>query len=592
VHYWNQLVARHVIDPRTLGWSPELWTTFCASAFTALALDGVSERPSAAAAKRVYDIQSDINEVLDFPKLWSLVNQLHALIDDGVEKRGLAKHSIVACSLEFFQELPSLAFLKMVKSRYPSVTTVVGGRYDSETAESIVECFPFVDICVYDEGQRAFLSLCEQMPDFKRLEDVSGIVYRKGRGHHTTAPSTPMTDLEDDFADYSGFDWEAVDVARAGSHTLSLWDSRDCWWSRCSFCIRSGADGHARYRSAGSVLREVSEFLGDNAEISNNDVNIFLLGPESIGKDPQRFTDILRGLSQLRESGKMLSVTAIVSPIRLDSEMVRLVDHLHGRLILGFERWDSVLASMNKPHRIEHGIQAIKMLVRHPNVNFNFPILIGHPGETLTEIEDMVSNLWCLRFLLQGSTFTFNVTPIETYRNSVLGRACNFDSPEIRELYENAAVTQLLALLGGGVKAATAFTARRFPLPNRNETGILNAATRMLREVETRIGAGDRNLSVTMHDNDLLVLHIREDAVCRDLELPAHPTVRILNETEWIVTERSLRSSLSDHEGTTVERIFCALEENGLLFHDRERHTLINTLPLSTQRQCSHMVKS
>ena len=80
-------------------------------------------------------------------------------------------------------------------------------------------------------------------------------------------------------------------------------------------------------------------------------------------------------------------------------------------------------------------------------------------------------------------------------------------------------------------------------------------------------------------------MHVREGSTQRKLELPARLTTMVLDETEWIVSERTLHSRVASHERPHVERIVLALEENGLLYHDHERHVLINTLPLEPQRQ-------
>lgn len=130
-------------------------------------------------------------------------------------------------------------------------TTMLGGLHVSLIKEEILQ-WPEVDFGIVGDGEIATNHLIEALEGTRRLEDVSGLIYRLASGAITRNPNTteelPLDDLP--FPDYR----------LAGIHNFPLYPlvtSRDCPY-KCTYCtVGNISHGRFRSRSAENCVEEL-----------------------------------------------------------------------------------------------------------------------------------------------------------------------------------------------------------------------------------------------------------------------------------------------------------------------------------------------
>lgn len=126
--------------------------------------------------------------------------------------------------------LPSLLpALKILKTRYPHKTIILGGIGASGVAAELLHEFPFINIVAIGEGEETMLDLANHLCNGKGLNDVKGIIYRDNGTVCINPPRGRINDLDAvPFPNYDKIDFEDYSV-------ISLITSRGCPY-RCSFC--------------------------------------------------------------------------------------------------------------------------------------------------------------------------------------------------------------------------------------------------------------------------------------------------------------------------------------------------------------------
>lgn len=130
-------------------------------------------------------------------------------------------------------------------------TTLLGGLHVSLVKEAILD-HPEVDYGIVGDGEIAAYQLVEALEGRRRLEDVSGLIYRGEGGERRRNPNTTEeVDLDSlPFPDYRLAGVESVPL-------YPLVTSRDCPY-RCTYCtVGNISHGRFRARSPESCIDEI-----------------------------------------------------------------------------------------------------------------------------------------------------------------------------------------------------------------------------------------------------------------------------------------------------------------------------------------------
>lgn len=152
---------------------------------------------------------------------------------------------------------------RRLKEAFPHVVLVAGGIHPTLWKEQcFVEC-PQLDVVVYGDGELTTRELVARLQERAPLDDVAGIIFRRGEEVVTNPPRPPVEDLDSlPFPDRSVVDLKRYLPSPTFYHRLpheSIIGSRGCPY-RCTFCH---TDPHTRMRSAGNIVDEVEMLAKD-----------------------------------------------------------------------------------------------------------------------------------------------------------------------------------------------------------------------------------------------------------------------------------------------------------------------------------------
>jgi ribosomal peptide maturation radical SAM protein 1 len=158
--------------------------------------------------------------------------------------------SMIGFSCMFDQTIPSLALAQLIKSQAPERLIVFGGyAIEGPVGRSLLECFPYVDVVAYGEGENKIPLLAEASLDHAVLKRIPRIEYRNEHGRvcrNEVDPGwidlnqSPPPNYRDYFVDLESLATE--DAVFVMPNTLPVESSRGCWWGRRSHCTFCGID--------------------------------------------------------------------------------------------------------------------------------------------------------------------------------------------------------------------------------------------------------------------------------------------------------------------------------------------------------------
>ncbi len=127
----------------------------------------------------------------------------------------------------------NLKLSEKIKEKYPSCIIVFGGHSVTDDNRLLKE-YPFIDILMFGEGERTFLSLLGNVGEGKLLS-VNNISFRKN-GNIFSTPLSPVSDLSDLPSPYTeGIFDEILKTENHASLLAVLETNRGCPYS-CSYC--------------------------------------------------------------------------------------------------------------------------------------------------------------------------------------------------------------------------------------------------------------------------------------------------------------------------------------------------------------------
>jgi len=205
--------------------------------------------------------------------------EAEAFVDELAETIVASRPRIVGCSSVFQQHCGSLALLRRIKERDPTIVTMMGGaNCEAEMGVATHDHYRWVDIVVSGEAEELLPGLCRlifehgsDIPASMLPEGVVGPASRSAPPGSAVAPRALITNLDElpfpNFDDY--FDQlrssPLRDHIRPG---MPIETSRGCWWGakhHCTFCGLNGIGMAFRAKSeerARQEMRYLSERHG------------------------------------------------------------------------------------------------------------------------------------------------------------------------------------------------------------------------------------------------------------------------------------------------------------------------------------------
>jgi anaerobic magnesium-protoporphyrin IX monomethyl ester cyclase len=162
----------------------------------------------------------------------------------------------------------AMGVIRDIKDIDPEIVTVMGGPHISFCARETLGDYPDLDVAVIGEGERTVVELCRAIDNGGALENVGGIVYRRGTDINLTAQREPIENLDE----LPLPDRELIPLGRyrALNMPISMTTSRGCPF-KCIFCVgRKMVGARVRYRSPEKVVDEL-QYLNT---LSFNQINI------------------------------------------------------------------------------------------------------------------------------------------------------------------------------------------------------------------------------------------------------------------------------------------------------------------------------
>ncbi len=335
-----------------------------------------------------------------FDKVWERVlhvrDMIPRFVDASASKILSGQPRIVGCSSTFQQVNASLALLREVKRRDPSVTTMMGGA-NCEYPMGIVihRRHPFVDYVVMGEADLVAGPLAKEIllsPDHgrsaRRAPGVLGPGDRDADGVDENPPSgtgrstlvnlkeAPFPDYKDFFADLQQWEFRNLVVP-----SIPVELSRGCWWAAkepCTFCGLN-LEG-VPYR-----MRPVETFLEDlKIKIRSSSVNNVTFVDNVF--NPAIAGSLAAGLESIGEDiALFMEIRADTSKAVLE-ELARVGYYVMNPGIESFS--DEILTLANKGVDAVTNVAFLKWC-RQLGIIAGYNLLYGFPGETPEKYRSM-----------------------------------------------------------------------------------------------------------------------------------------------------------------------------------------------------------
>lgn len=263
-----------------------------------------------------------------------------------------------------------------IKAILPAAKIAVVGMFPSLYEKDCLENFPQVDFGVMDEPEWVVAALASALSDKKPLEQIRGLIFRKGEvvvvNERQNLGENNLDDLPFPARDLLNND--AYRLPTNGKRFTLLSVGRGCS-ERCIYCVANLYYGKKfRKRSVESIIGEIEEC------INKYDIRNFLFWGESFTTDPEYGEAICDEIisRNIKITWSSTSRVDTLNPLLLE-KMKRAGCILLG---LGIESYDQeVLNRARKRITIEQIDAAVEM-VRNASIKSMGHFVFGLPGDT------------------------------------------------------------------------------------------------------------------------------------------------------------------------------------------------------------------
>jgi len=278
------------------------------------------------------------------------------------------------------QNIRSTAMVaKIAKEVDRDTIVIVGGPHPSIVGVDALR-FPNIDIGVRGEGERTILELLHSLENDRDIDDVKGVIHRKGGKIVETSPREYIEDLDSlcfpheyapeilkDFEDYPSRAFQQIFAVRGCPHNCSFCGSR--WiWSR-----------KPRFRSPENVVAQIQSLKKSGIRRIVFEDDTFGIHPGYIRRLCAAMKETCQGIPWRCEIH-----AGLVTGDTIDCMKEAGCDEI----FLGVESGNNdILKAMNKGITIERAIDASRIIRAH-GIRLSIFIMIGFVGETEATLKD------------------------------------------------------------------------------------------------------------------------------------------------------------------------------------------------------------
>jgi len=243
--------------------------------------------------------------------------------------------------------------------------------------ETVLKECPDIDLGIVHEGERPMVQLCHGKVPY---EEVPGLLYRRN-GEVLSGPSPkPVMDLDSiSFPRYTDFD------LRRYAREINVVTSRGCPY-RCIFCPNSLTAKKFRARSAEHVVDELEYWYSQGIKHFNvNDDNFTLIN--------ERVYQICDEIERRGLKGLFIRCANGIRADRVTRDLLaRMKEVGFKEVAFGADGGNNrVLREIvHKGETIEDIERALQDAC-DLGLNVKLFIIVGHPGETLSDVEDSIA---------------------------------------------------------------------------------------------------------------------------------------------------------------------------------------------------------
>jgi len=281
---------------------------------------------------------------------------------------------LIGVSLVSLEYKRSYELMHCIKEYYPQASIVVGGPHVFAFRQSVLEECPDIDFGVVREGERVLVQLCKGEIPF---EEIPGLLYRRDGAVISGPEPQPITDLDSiSFPRYVHFDFKRY------AKEIPLITSRGCPY-RCIFCPNSIMKKKFVARSAPNVVDEIAYWYARG-------VRIFIVDDDNFALVKERVYDICDEIERRGLKDLFIRCANGVRADSVDRDLLARMKEVGVRTVgFGADGGNNrvLLDIVHKGETIETIEQAIQDAI-DVGLGVRLFIIVGHPGETLSDIED------------------------------------------------------------------------------------------------------------------------------------------------------------------------------------------------------------
>ncbi len=289
--------------------------------------------------------------------------------------------SILGLSIHATNRVVSNRFIKEVRERMKDVCVIVGG-YDCFYPDIGPKLIPDFDYMVIGEAELTLPPLVNALMKGQRPANLKGIISRYDTTERKAVEVPRPYDL--DSLGYPKYEWSDLSLyyTHDGNHLVPIVTSRGCMWGRCRFCSEILP---FRKRSPESVVDEIEFFVSKGFEI-------FHFNDSDVNSDPENLYHICKEI--IRRGLKIKAMGQLRIDKRNDAEYFRLLAQAgFVHLRFGVDGWnDHVLKLQRKGYNMKLVFQNLRDC-HNAGIWTTVNIVIGVPGETEQDIDEMVENI-------------------------------------------------------------------------------------------------------------------------------------------------------------------------------------------------------
>jgi radical SAM superfamily enzyme YgiQ (UPF0313 family) len=171
---------------------------------------------------------------------------------------------VAGFSLYVWNARISLEIARRLKALCPRTLIVFGGPHVPDRCEEFLREHPFVDIAVHGEGERAYLTLLESLPDGDRSE-IAGISYLAPDGTFRNNPAGPrIRNLDDIPSPFLTGVFDPLIQACPDETWIGLWETNRGCPFQCTFCDWGSATASKVGQFAMDRLKQEAEWFASH----------------------------------------------------------------------------------------------------------------------------------------------------------------------------------------------------------------------------------------------------------------------------------------------------------------------------------------